>query len=643
MRVVRRFYFYLVAFISLEVVIWGLVTLTSSFINSPVGGGLANLLARGLSQVIVGLPILWLHWRVIVGDYHQTEEERHTRVRALFLYGLKIATLAPILINLLAVIRKPLIIWMNVNSTSPPFLASQEIFDNLISIFVNLVIWFYVERILKQDWLLDPMANSLRDIRRLYRYVWLLLSIGSLVIGLEQIVVFVLNFEKVIGNARADSLANGIAVAIIAAPLWAWMTRLIQHSLDKNEELFSTLRLVVLFALTLSGVAFVLSISGTLISSMVRWLLGQPYTWIGWVSQYSSWLATLLPFVVIWSYYGRNLDFQISKEYDVVRRASLKRLYHSILALAGNVVVFTGLVVLVNLIVDLFFGDYLAVENFRNQLSIGLTCLIVGLPLWITPWLSVQKEAVQKNDLGDHARQSAVRKGYLYLVIFALVVGLMSMAGYLAFRLINSLLGNLSEDLLQFSLQKAGQLALIGLWLVYHLRVLRADGKTAQQILRKRHSDFTTLIIAKNQGDPIIDLFADQTKRQIPDLQVTNVFIDAGKPEDYLKSYSALVIAADQMASLPDHLRLWMNEFTGQIIVLPIAARKYNWVGIPNREEKEIVYDAVRILRQLAEGQPAKSGGASNAWSVASNVLAVLFLLQLLIGIVSLVLSVVLN
>ena len=62
MRTVRRLYFYLVTFISLEAMLWG---------HDPAGAHIhrvfpgqvgTNLLARGLSLVLVGLPVFWLHW-----------------------------------------------------------------------------------------------------------------------------------------------------------------------------------------------------------------------------------------------------------------------------------------------------------------------------------------------------------------------------------------------------------------------------------------------------------------------------------------------------------------------------------------------------------------------------------------------------
>ena len=59
MRTIRRLYFYAVALISLEVVIWGLIGLLRSIFSSRLVST-ANVLAQALALVLVGLPIFLL-------------------------------------------------------------------------------------------------------------------------------------------------------------------------------------------------------------------------------------------------------------------------------------------------------------------------------------------------------------------------------------------------------------------------------------------------------------------------------------------------------------------------------------------------------------------------------------------------------
>ena len=61
MKSIRRLYFYLVALISIEIVVWGLVSLLRSIIDKTVSGG-ADTLAQALALILVGVPIFLIHW-----------------------------------------------------------------------------------------------------------------------------------------------------------------------------------------------------------------------------------------------------------------------------------------------------------------------------------------------------------------------------------------------------------------------------------------------------------------------------------------------------------------------------------------------------------------------------------------------------
>ncbi|NJN79591.1 MAG: hypothetical protein HC797_03480 [Anaerolineales bacterium] len=62
MKTIRRLYFYAVAFISMEVVLWGIIGLLRSiFNNNEITSG-ATTLAQALSLILVGVPIFLFHW-----------------------------------------------------------------------------------------------------------------------------------------------------------------------------------------------------------------------------------------------------------------------------------------------------------------------------------------------------------------------------------------------------------------------------------------------------------------------------------------------------------------------------------------------------------------------------------------------------
>ncbi len=102
----RRLYFYLVAFISLEVVMWSIITLARTLFDAATLNNIGDQIAGGLAFLIVGLPIFLFHWFFIQRDSAQDAEERSSRLREIFLYGIFLATLIPIAQNMIALINR---------------------------------------------------------------------------------------------------------------------------------------------------------------------------------------------------------------------------------------------------------------------------------------------------------------------------------------------------------------------------------------------------------------------------------------------------------------------------------------------------------------------------------------------------------
>ena len=105
MRTIRRLYFYLLALIGSQAVVWGAVNLLRTLFDQGVSGPV-TVLATGLSLVIVGLPVFLLHWLVAQRDASRDEEEHTSRIRAVFLYAVRVWTLIPILYSLLALLNR---------------------------------------------------------------------------------------------------------------------------------------------------------------------------------------------------------------------------------------------------------------------------------------------------------------------------------------------------------------------------------------------------------------------------------------------------------------------------------------------------------------------------------------------------------
>ncbi len=80
MKSIRRLYFYLVALISIEVVLWGLVGLLRSIVDQTVSGG-ADTLAQALALILVGVPIFLVHWMWAQRASARDEEVKTATIR----------------------------------------------------------------------------------------------------------------------------------------------------------------------------------------------------------------------------------------------------------------------------------------------------------------------------------------------------------------------------------------------------------------------------------------------------------------------------------------------------------------------------------------------------------------------------------
>jgi hypothetical protein len=158
---IRRFYFYLVAFISIEIVLWGLVGLLRSVVGDTVSGG-AEALAQALALILVGVPIFLIHWLWAQRAAAREEEEKIATLRAVFFYAILLATLIPVVQNLLSFVDRALIqaAGLEAGRAFGAF-RNQTLADNLIAILMNGIVAAYFWNSLRGEWATLPDRSRL--------------------------------------------------------------------------------------------------------------------------------------------------------------------------------------------------------------------------------------------------------------------------------------------------------------------------------------------------------------------------------------------------------------------------------------------------------------------------------------------------
>ena len=641
MRIVRRLYFYLVTLIGLELVIWGTVTLAQTLLDAPLGGA-PNILASGLSLILVGTPIFLLHGAVVQRDALNDPEERANRLRAIFFYAVRLATLIPIVQSAVSVIVRLLVTGLNISS-GPTFIGfEQTLADHLVVIAVNAVAWFYFDHLLRREHQALPENAPLSEVRRLYSYTWMIYTLVLALIGVNFMLWYVLYIPSPVElTARGDpNLANGLALALVGAPLWASSWRAIQVALARPAESTSLLRRVVLYALTVLPAVLVVTMAINFISGGLSWALGESQTLATFSAAYRAPLAMAVTLGLVWAFFYRPLAVHWAYEAEPLRRASLVRLYRTLISLLGNATTFIGAWMLFSVLVDSLLGLETPGGAIRSQLSGGIAALAIGIPLWLRSWTALQAEARREDDEGDHARRSVLRRAAFYLVIFLAVIGVMYNGGVLLYRLFNAALGNPVLNLGSEVAHALAQLALCAVWLAYHLGALRQDGRQAQRALAQQHAAFPVLIL-QSGDEPFFSELLPALQGMVSGLPVTVFRLADNLPLPEVDSCRAVIIAGVLAAAPSAGLADWLTRFNGKLLVAPLAKEGWVWLGAPSRPARDLARETALAVRQLAEGEPLRPAPPNNPWVIAGYVFGGLFAVELLLVAFAIVMSMV--
>ena len=635
MKSIRRLYFYLVAIISIEIVVWGLVSLLRSIVDNTVSGG-ADTLAQALALILVGVPIFLIHWLWAQRVSAKDEEEKSATLRAIFLYALLLGTLIPVIQNVLSFIDRSLVevTGLGVARAFSSF-REQTLADNLIAIIMNLIVAAYFWNVLRSAWATLTDKNNFSDVRRLSRYIWMLYGLLMTVIGAQQILRFLFYIPgNVLGELGREVVVNGTALLVIGTPVWVYTWRIIQDSLSDSAEMGSVLRLGILYILALGGVITVITTSAIVMDIIVTRLLGGDSTFRDLIQNIGESISVGLPMGMIWAYYGYWLNRHIEAIGDRVHQAGLKRIYNYILSFIGLVVSFIGVALLITFIIDMITSKvFLMGSDNRSNLAASISSLIVGLPLWLRTWRPMQAEALAQDDpstgsglgLGDHARRSVLRKTYLYLALFISVIGVMGTGVGLVYQLLKAALTGIpGSDFVATILNLIQVLFLFGVVLVYHLQVLRADGASTADALAEKQTQYNVLIV--DSGNGFVESVKAALVKADSKIQVT-VTTPTEKPEG---NFSAMVLSGAAAVEAPE----WIRSFNGNRIIVQNEAQNLVWA--------EDAVQAAQSVQMLAEGQAVqKQKMGRSVWMIVVYVFAALFALQMLFLLLALGISLV--
>lgn len=623
MKTIRRLYFYAVAIISIEVVTWGVINLLRSIFSADKIANDASTLAGALALIFVGVPIFLVHWLWAQRVSAKDDEEKTASVRAIFFYGILLGTLIPAVQNLLALIDRTFLSAANLYVTRAVVGGTQTWVDNLIAIVVNLLIAAYFWKTLQDEWRTLPETEAFAEIRRLYRFIWMLYGLMMVIYGAQQALnyVFTLSAGNVLGALGRETAVNAIALLVVGAPIWFFSWKILQDVLADSSERESYLRLGILYLLSLGGVIVVLTAGGNLIYRLLMQAFGEGKRVAEFIQDIGGPISIGVPFAIVWAYYGKWLDQQFAFDEDSPRRAGKKRLYFYILSFLGLGATLFAVISLVSVVIDLIFTRaYLSSSGFASALSTALGALVAGLPLWLLTWRPVQADALAEGSVGDHARRSVIRKTYLYLVLFASVIGVMVSGGTMIFTLINAALSGGAANVAKSALNSLQALIWFAMLLLYHLSALRKDGAATADTLEEKQKEFKLIVLDDGSG------FADSVKatfaKRAPKLSLTVVNVNDGIPAD-LQS-DALVMPGSLALNPSEKAGAWIRSFSGTRLIV-----EEDLAGVAWMNDSAQAADSAKVMAEGGKVRPHSQKSVS-AWTYVAYVFAALFALQLL-------------
>ncbi len=469
MNTTKRLYFYGVSFVTLVVAVNGIVLLIrfliELFTKSTISGW-DDQASLGLSMVIVGAPLWVLHWQYTQRQAAKQPDETASTLRKLYLYGV--------------LFTATLVVFIAVHSLLFQVMGG----DNFSAYFAGQalvwgIVWGYHWSVERQE----QVVLSGLTLKRWYMYgtsVYTLIALFGGVIGVLT-VLFQWAYDSLFqtraiisdGGVWNSTMQDGIA-SLVAGGVW-WSFHWFYLA---RRDVESTLRQVYLnlFAF-LGGAITALAAIGTVLYTVIRWLLGE--TESPAAADHFRVITVAVPFLfagtALLIYHWQVL--QDESRLLAGRLAGAKRSFGYIMSAIGLGTAAVGVPLIVGAVIGQVLpeaGDSIAgSEPVRDQLAFALTVLIIGLPLWYWYWPRMQRTV---REGGVEERGALARRIYIYGVLGVLALaGIGSLIGFLT-GLFNDLLrGDLTVDFLRNGRWMLGIIAGSGALLPYHWQVLRED------------------------------------------------------------------------------------------------------------------------------------------------------------------------
>lgn len=286
-------------------------------------------------------------------------------------------------------------------------------------------------------------------------------------------------------DAPVAATAFQVAVIVIGAPIflvhWSWAQRLAAHDVEERE---STLRRLYLYGVLASFLGPLAANAFSLLTTLFAMPFGEERPSYGYgyapgdIIVHN--LMAVVVLAVLWFYHYRLVRADAQAAPDTGNAAAVRRLYLFGFSAGGVTATSIALINLLRWALVLWplyplGGPATIVGDDLRGFTTEIARLLVGVPLWLTFWRQAQRLFVSAH---EEERESALRKFYLYVIVFVAVLAAvtnaaMILAGFFRTLLKLPPLGDIRGPL-------PIVIGMAVLW-AYHAYVLRHDAQQAAE------------------------------------------------------------------------------------------------------------------------------------------------------------------
>ena len=471
----RRLYIYIVAAASFAMVLIGLINLGSTALNqilnaTPPFSNVRDAYAGFGAVILVGLPVWGIHWWLAQRFAARNADERSSAIRRLYLYAVLAATGIAMAVYLRRLIEDAVGFVLGTSSDG------ASITRALWATLVVTAFWLYHFRTVAADRNRVGEADVSATLRRWYAYGLLFLGLAFLLFGarnlLQQIWVLLVDRGQVI--APGGLVPTALATMLTGLLIWGFHSQWTARPPLATDDQPSTLRAVQRFLALTGCVSLALFGASQLLYYILARLLGIEHP--GGVSTnilvaLASPVATVIVFSLAWLWIQRQLAADAGA-IEATRQAGVRHLYTHLVAFLALATLAIGAAGVLWTLSDQILNSLLAhpTTEWRDQISLFVTLVIVGAPMWVTHWR-------QSPELAE--RYTLSRRLYLYATLLGAVLAALIGGAIFVYRLLALVLGtsDASTGGPVIDMGRALSVTLVAAAIgLYHWRVLRSDG-----------------------------------------------------------------------------------------------------------------------------------------------------------------------